>query len=84
MIATLDYLIGCCLWASIADARKQTQYFHQHVALYKYLFGKEGRQNWRTELYAWLYAWQTKFPRFFRSAKAYFTRRLRRRVRARR
>ena len=62
MIATVDFLIAGCLWAGIADARKQTQYFHQRVAFYKYHDGKEGRRNWRTELFSCLFAWQAKFP----------------------
>ena len=70
MIATLDYLIACCLWAGIADARKQTKYFHQSVAFYKYHDGKDGRRNWSTELFACLHAWQKKFPQVVRKRKS--------------
>ena len=62
VIASLDYLVACCPWAGIQDCRDQATYYKQRVAFYKLFDGRDGKQNWRTELLACLHAWQMRFP----------------------
>ena len=69
-IASLDYLISTCLWPSIVDARNQALYYHQRVAFYKHFDGREGRSNWRSELYQCLSDWQGQFPDVVRKRKS--------------
>ena len=61
-IASLDYLVACCPWAGIADCREQAQYFKQRVAYYKHFDGRDGKRNWRADLFECLQAWKLRFP----------------------
>ena len=61
-IASLDYLVATCLWPSIVDARSQAQYYRQRVAYYRHFDGRDGKQNWRPDLYCCLSDWQARFP----------------------
>ena len=69
-IATLDYLVATCLWPSIVEARTQTTYFGQRVSFYKRYDGKDGRRNWRSDLYDCLSAWEVQFPEVIRKRKS--------------
>ncbi len=61
-IASLDFLVACFPWAGIPDCREQAIYFKQRVGNYKHLDGRDGKRNWRTELFECLEAWQIRFP----------------------
>ena len=69
-IATLDFLVAACLWPSIVDARSQTEYFSQRVSFYTHFDGKNGRRNWRSDLYGCLSAWEVQFPEVVRKRKS--------------
>ena len=62
LIASLGYLVACCPWAGIQDCREQAIYFRQCAGFYKHFDGRDGKQNWRTELLECLHAWQMRFP----------------------
>ena len=61
-VASLDSLVACFPWAGIPDCREQAIYFKQRVAYYKHFDGRDGKKNWRTELFECLQAWQMRFP----------------------
>ena len=79
-VATLDYLVAASLWASIAEAGDQAQYYLHSVNYYnlKHHNGKVGRRtplNWkaRDDLYECLHEWQSRFPQVVRSLKSTLT-----------
>ena len=45
IVATMDYYIACCIFASIPQCRDQYIVFEEQVALYKALNGTNGRHN---------------------------------------
>ncbi len=61
-IASLDYLVACYPWAGIPDCREQAIFFKHRVAYYKHFDGRDGKKNWRTNLFECLQAWQMRFP----------------------
>ena len=69
-IASLDYLVATCLWPSIVDARSQGQYYRQRVSFYKHFDGRDGKPNWRTDLYNCLSEWQARFPQVVRKRRS--------------
>ena len=69
VIASLDFLVACCPWAGIQDCRDQVTYYKQRVAFYKHFDGRDGKQNWRTELLECLHAWQMLFPEVVQKRK---------------
>ena len=50
-IASQNCLLASSLWESIVDTRNQAKYYSQRFIHYKYHDGKEGRPNWRDDLY---------------------------------
>ena len=69
-IASLDNLVATCLWPSIVDERSQGQYYRQRVSFYKHFDGRDGKPNWRTDLYNCLTEWQARFPQVVRNRKS--------------
>ena len=61
-VATMDYYIACCIFASIRQCRDYYFMFKEKVALCKALDGSNGRLNWRKELLNCLTTWESKFP----------------------
>ena len=61
IVATMDYYIVCCNFASIPQCRDLYIVFEEQVALYRALDGTNGRRNWREELLTCLKLWEAKF-----------------------